>query len=91
MSGASSGSRETCGGSFADVRFILRVSSTRAFATASGMVNLITPTSAVVMGGLAIGRVPYERWLRFVWPLLVALTLIIMAALALAVTFGATP
>jgi uncharacterized ion transporter superfamily protein YfcC len=52
-----------------------------AFATASGIVNLITPTSAVVMGGLAIGRVPYERWLRFIWPLLVILTLIIMAAL----------
>lgn len=56
-----------------------------AFATASGVVNLITPTSAVVMGGLAIGRVPYERWLRFVWPLLLALTVIIMAALSLAV------
>jgi uncharacterized ion transporter superfamily protein YfcC len=27
------------------------------------------------MGGLAIGRVPYERGLRFVWPLLVVLTL----------------
>ncbi len=56
-----------------------------AFATASGLVNLITPTSAVVMGGLAIGRVPYERWLRFIWPLLVALALITMAALSLAV------
>ena len=56
-----------------------------AFATASGIVNLITPTSAVVMGGLAIGRVPYERWLRFVWPLLLALTVIIMAALSIAV------
>jgi len=62
-----------------------------AFATASGMVNLITPTSAVVMGGLAIGRVPYERWLRFIWPLLVALTVIIMAALALAVSLGGAP
>ena len=56
-----------------------------AFATASGIVNLITPTSAVVMGGLAIGRVPYERWLRFVWPLLLILTVIIMAALSVAV------
>lgn len=61
-----------------------------AFATASGMVNLITPTSAVVMGGLAIGRVPYERWLRFVWPLLVVLTITLMAALALAVSLGAS-
>jgi uncharacterized ion transporter superfamily protein YfcC len=57
-----------------------------AFATASGWVNLITPTSAVVMGGLAIGRVPYQRWLAFVWPLLAVLTGIIMGALALAAT-----
>jgi len=55
-----------------------------AFATASGWVNLITPTSAVVMGGLAIGRVPYQRWLRFVWPLLLVLTVIVMGALTLA-------
>lgn len=74
----------------ADFAGVKRELVVTAFATASGMVNLITPTSAVVMGGLAIGRVPYERWLRFVWPLLVALTLIIMAALALAATFGAT-
>jgi uncharacterized ion transporter superfamily protein YfcC len=73
----------------ADFAGVKRELVVTAFATASGMVNLITPTSAVVMGGLAIGRVPYERWLRFVWPLLVVLTLIIMAALALAVTFGA--
>ncbi len=75
----------------ADFAGVKRELVVTAFATASGIVNLITPTSAVVMGGLAIGRVPYERWLRFIWPLLVALTLIIMAALALAVTFGATP
>ncbi len=55
-----------------------------AFATASGWVNLITPTSAVVMGGLAIGRVPYQRWLRFVWPLLLVLTVLVMGALILA-------
>ena len=75
----------------ADFAGVKRELVVTAFATASGMVNLITPTSAVVMGGLAIGRVPYERWLRFVWPLLVVLTLILMAALTLAVTVGATP
>jgi uncharacterized ion transporter superfamily protein YfcC len=36
------------------------------------------------MGGLAIGRVPYQRWLRFVWPLLLVLTVIVMGALTLA-------
>jgi uncharacterized ion transporter superfamily protein YfcC len=69
----------------ADFAGVDRSNVVTAFATASGVVNLITPTSAVVMGGLAIGRVPYERWLRFVWPLLLALTVIIMASLAVAV------
>ena len=75
----------------ADFAGVKRELVVTAFATASGVVNLITPTSAVVMGGLAIGRVPYERWLRFIWPLLLALTIIIMAALALAVTLGGAP
>ena len=72
----------------ADFAGVDRALVVTAFATGSGIVNLITPTSAVVMGGLAIGRVPYERWLRFIWPLLLALTVIIMAALSLAVVLG---
>ena len=41
-----------------------------AYQSASGLVNLITPTSAVVMGGLALAKVRYDQWLRFVAPLL---------------------
>lgn len=55
-----------------------------AFQSANGIVNLINPTFAVVMGALAIGRVPYERWLRFMAPLLLILTIIIMASLSIA-------
>jgi uncharacterized ion transporter superfamily protein YfcC len=44
-----------------------------AYQTANGLVNLVTPTSAVVMGGLAIARVGYGTWWRFVWPLLLLL------------------
>ena len=55
------------------------------FQTASGLVNLITPTSAVVMGGLAIGKVPFDRWVKFVWRLLV----LIFAVTALLLAFGA--
>lgn len=62
-----------------------------AFQSAAGLVNLVTPTSAVVMGGLAIAHVPYDRWLRFVWPVLVGLTIIIMAALSLGVLLEAAP
>ncbi|WP_299560703.1 YfcC family protein [uncultured Sulfitobacter sp.] len=56
-----------------------------AYQSASGIVNLITPTSAVVVGALAIGRIPYNRWLLFVAPLLLVLTVLNMAALALGV------
>ncbi len=36
-----------------------------AFQSACGLVNLITPTSGVVMGALAIGRISYGKWLKF--------------------------
>jgi len=75
-------------GDFAGVARSLIVT---AFQSAEGVVNLVTPTSAVVMGGLAIARVPYERWLRFVWPVLLFLTLIIMAALSIGVYLQGTP
>jgi uncharacterized ion transporter superfamily protein YfcC len=51
-----------------------------AYQSASGLMNLFIPTSAVVMGGLAIARVPYDRYLRWVWPLLA-----ILAALCIVV------
>lgn len=53
-----------------------------AYQSASGWINLFIPTSAVVMGGLALGRVPYERWIRFVLPLLIILAVLIAAVLA---------
>jgi uncharacterized ion transporter superfamily protein YfcC len=66
--------------SFADVPAHLVVT---AYQSANGLINLVTPTSAVVMGGLAIGRVGYGTWLKFVWPLLVILAILSIAVLAL--------
>ena len=53
-----------------------------AFQSASGLVNLITPTAAVVMGGLAFGDVPYDRWIRFVWKLILIFLILTLAFLA---------
>ncbi|EKY3120554.1 YfcC family protein [Cronobacter turicensis] len=58
-----------------------------AYQSASGIVNLITPTSAVVMGGLAIARVPYVRYLKWIAPLILILTVLNMAALSLGALF----
>lgn len=54
-----------------------------AFQAASGLVNLITPTAAVVMGALALGNVPYDRWVRFSWKIIALLALITVGFLAI--------
>ncbi len=59
-----------------------------AYQTANGLINLVTPTSAVVMGGLAIARVGYGVWLRFVWPLLLLLAGLSILVLAGGVLLG---
>ena len=53
-----------------------------AYQSASGLMNLFIPTSAVVMGGLAIARVPYGTYLRWVWPLLGALAVLCIVVLS---------
>jgi uncharacterized ion transporter superfamily protein YfcC len=53
------------------------------YQSASGVMNLVVPTSAVVMGGLAIARVPYGTYLRWVWPLLVLLSALSVIVLAI--------
>ena len=67
----------------ADFAHVQRDLVVTAYQSASGIVNLITPTSAVVMGGLAIARVPYVRYLKWVAPLLLILTLLNMAVLSI--------
>ena len=59
-----------------------------AYQTGNGIVNLVTPTSAVVMGGLAIARVGYGTWLRFVWPLLIVLAILCMVVMSVGVILG---
>ena len=54
-----------------------------AYQSASGLMNLFIPTSAVVMGGWLSPRVPYGTYLKFVWPLLLmlaALTVVVLGA-----------
>jgi uncharacterized ion transporter superfamily protein YfcC len=51
------------------------------YQSASGLMNLFIPTSAVVMGGLAIARIPFGRFLRWVWPLLLMLAVLAVVVL----------
>lgn len=65
----------------ADFAGVPRAMVVTAFQSASGVVNLITPTSAVVMGGLALAKVRYDQYLRFVLPL-VGILLVLGTAFA---------
>jgi len=51
------------------------------FQSASGFVNYLTPTSAVVMGGLTLAKVPYNKYLRFLLPFLGIVFLILIVAM----------
>ncbi|MBP9510169.1 MAG: YfcC family protein [Fusobacteriaceae bacterium] len=56
-----------------------------AYQSASGIMNLITPASAVVMGGLAIVRVNYITWIKFSIKFLVAIFATTMVCLIISV------
>jgi uncharacterized ion transporter superfamily protein YfcC len=51
------------------------------FQSASGWVNYLTPTSAVVMGGLTLAKVRYDRYLRFMAPFVGVVFVVIMVAM----------
>ncbi|MGM0409769.1 MAG: YfcC family protein [Bacillota bacterium] len=69
-------------GDFANVGRDLVVT---AYQSASGIVNLVTPTSAVVMGALAIARINYGKWLKHVWKFLVVVFVFTTIMLSLGV------
>ena len=59
-----------------------------AFQSASGLVNILTPTAAVVMGALALGHVSYDRWLKYVWKLMAVFFLLALAFLTAGTALG---
>lgn len=48
------------------------------FSSAIGVVNLFTPTSGAIMGGLSLAKIEWTTWLKFAMPLIVILTLVSM-------------
>ena len=68
----------------ADLTGVGRETSVLAYQLGDGLMNLIVPTNALLMGMLLLARIPYQRWLRFILPLVVKLYLVAMAVLAVA-------
>lgn len=72
----------------ADLVGVSRQVAVLAFQFGDGFSNIIVPTNAILIGMLAIARVPFDRWLRFIVPLLLKLWAASALALLAAVWFG---
>ena len=61
-----------------------------AFQCGDGFSNLIIPTSGILMSMLALARIPYQKWLRFMLPLLglLLLTSAVFLTIAVAIDYS---
>jgi uncharacterized ion transporter superfamily protein YfcC len=66
---------------FSDLVGISRQATVMAFQLGDGFTNMLTPTSGVLIGVIGIARIPYEKWFKWVMPLMVIL--IVLGALLL--------
>ena len=60
-----------------------------AYQSASGLVSLVTPTFAVVAGGLTIGRISFGVWWKWVAMLVLLLVVLVMVVLSIGAIVGA--
>lgn len=61
---------------FSDLIGVSRQATVMAYQFGDGFTNLITPTSGVLMGVLGIARIPYDKWLKWVWPFIIIMILL---------------
>jgi uncharacterized ion transporter superfamily protein YfcC len=71
-----------------DLVGISRQTAVLAFQFGDGFANMIVPTNPVLMGILGIAGIPYDRWLRFIVPLMLKLFLAGSITMVIAVTVG---
>ena len=71
-----------------DILGIERQVTVLAFLYGDGFMNMIVPTNAVLMGIIGLAGIPYTRWFRFIFPLIIKLLVAASIALVIAVQIG---
>lgn len=71
-----------------DLIGVSRQISVLAFQMGDGLMNMIVPTNPVLMGILGLASIPYDKWFKFIFPLMLKLLFTCSLALALAVWIG---
>jgi len=67
-----------------DISGVTRQTAVLAFLMGDGFTNIFYPTSGYFMATLAVGGVRWEKWLKFIFPLLIVWYLIAAAGLVIA-------
>lgn len=61
---------------FSDLIDISRQATVMAFQFGDGFTNMITPTSGVLIAVLGVAKIPYHKWVKWVWPLITILIIL---------------
>lgn len=61
---------------FSDVIGISRQATVMAFQFGDGFTNLITPTSGVLIAVIGVAKIPFEKWAKWVAPLIIILVIV---------------
>jgi len=72
----------------ADLVQVSRQTAVLAYQFGDGFTNIIVPTNAVLVGILAMARIPYDRWFRFILPFIIKVWILGALALTVAVWLG---
>ncbi|NBD95079.1 MAG: TIGR00366 family protein [Gammaproteobacteria bacterium] len=71
-----------------DLVGITRQVSVLAYQFGDGFMNMIVPTNPVLMGILGLAGIPYDRWFRFIFPLILKLLALAAVFMVVAVQIG---
>jgi len=58
---------------FSDLIGVSRQATVMAYQFGDGFTNMITPTSGVLLGVLSVAKIPYDKWVRWIFPLMIIL------------------
>ena len=61
---------------FSDMVGVSRQAMILAYQFGDGFTNMVTPTSGVLMASLAMARIPYTKWVKWIWKGVLALLVI---------------
>ena len=61
---------------FSDLIGVCRQATVMAFQFGDGFTNMITPTSGVLIGALGVAKIPYQKWVKWVWKFILMLIIL---------------